>query len=53
MARGWLAPATCLSKDNPARDIHDMEHVELVFKDGVGYVTAKPVQAANDSIGLR
>jgi imidazolonepropionase-like amidohydrolase len=42
-----------LVKGNPAHDIHDIEHVELVFKDGVGYDPAKLVQAANGTVGLR
>jgi len=42
-----------LIKGNPAQDIRDIEHVELVFKDGVGYDPAKLVQAANGTVGLR
>jgi len=38
---------------NPAQDIHDIEHVEVVFKDGVGYDPKKLVQAANGTVGLR
>ena len=38
---------------NPAQDIHAIEHVDLVFKDGVGYDPAKLVQAANGTVGLR
>ena len=38
---------------NPAQDIRAIEHVELVFKDGVGYDPAKLVQAANGTVGLR
>jgi imidazolonepropionase-like amidohydrolase len=42
-----------LIKGNPVQDIRDIEHVELVFKDGVGYDPAKLVQAANGTVGLR
>nr|WP_159016332.1 amidohydrolase family protein [Lysobacter profundi] len=42
-----------LVRGNPAQDIHDIEQVELVFKDGVGYDPAKLVQAANGTVGLR
>ena len=42
-----------LLKGNPARDIHDIKHVELVFKDGVGYDPRKLVSAANGTVGLR
>jgi hypothetical protein len=38
---------------NPAQDIHDIEHVEIVFKDGIGYDPKKLVQAANGTVGLR
>lgn len=38
---------------NPATNIKDIEKVELVFKDGVGYDPAKLVQAANGTVGLR
>jgi len=42
-----------LLKGNPAQSIKDIENVELVFKDGVGYDPAKLVQAANGTVGLR
>jgi imidazolonepropionase-like amidohydrolase len=42
-----------LLKGNPAEHIKDIENVELVFKDGVGYDPAKLVQAANGTVGLR
>jgi imidazolonepropionase-like amidohydrolase len=38
---------------NPAQDIKDIENVELVFKDGVGYDPAKLAKAANGTVGLR
>ena len=42
-----------LLKGNPANNIKDIENVELVFKDGVGYDPARLVQAANGTVGLR
>jgi len=38
---------------DPAHDIHAIEHVDLVFKDGVGYDPAKLVEAAKGTVGLR
>ncbi|HSR64406.1 MAG TPA: amidohydrolase family protein [Xanthomonadaceae bacterium] len=38
---------------NPVRDIRAIEHVALVFKDGVGYDPAKLAAAANGTVGLR
>lgn len=42
-----------LINGNPAKNIKDIENVELVFKDGVGYDPAKLVKAANGTVGLR
>jgi Amidohydrolase family len=42
-----------LLNGNPAKNIKDIENVELVFKDGVGYDPAKLVKAANGTVGLR
>ncbi len=42
-----------LVNGNPARNIQDIEHVVLVFKDGVGYDPAKLAAAANGTVGLR
>lgn len=38
---------------NPAEKIENMEKVELVFKDGVGFDTAKLIQSATELVGLR
>jgi imidazolonepropionase-like amidohydrolase len=38
---------------NPAQNIKDIENVELVFKDGVGYDPGKLAKAANGTVGLR
>ncbi|MEO8461110.1 MAG: amidohydrolase family protein [Dokdonella sp.] len=42
-----------LIKGNPATNIKDIENVEVVFKDGVGYDPVKLVDAANGTVGLR
>jgi hypothetical protein len=42
-----------LVKGNPARTIKDIENVEVVFKDGIGYDPALLVKAANGTVGLR
>jgi hypothetical protein len=54
---GTLAP----SKDadlivihgDPSSNIADIEHVELVFKDGVGYDPAKLIESVRGMVGLR
>ncbi|HEY2745900.1 MAG TPA: amidohydrolase family protein [Polyangia bacterium] len=38
---------------NPARDIHDIEKVVTVFKDGVGYDSKKLIDAVRGNVGLR
>lgn len=38
---------------NPAASIADVEHVELVFKDGTGYDPARLIAAARGSVGWR
>jgi imidazolonepropionase-like amidohydrolase len=40
-------------KGNPAADINDIEKVEIVFKDGVGYDTEKLVQSMQGLVGTR
>jgi imidazolonepropionase-like amidohydrolase len=42
-----------LIKGNPAEHIKDVENVEVVFKDGIGYDPAKLVKAADGTVGLR
>jgi imidazolonepropionase-like amidohydrolase len=37
---------------DPTKNIADIENVYLVFKDGVGYDSAKLIEAARDSVGL-
>ena len=38
-------------RGNPAADIHDVEKVETVFKDGVGYDTAKLLDSVKGHYG--
>jgi hypothetical protein len=38
-------------RGNPAADIHDVEKVEIVFKDGVGYDSARLLQSVRGRFG--
>jgi imidazolonepropionase-like amidohydrolase len=40
-------------KGNPATKISDIENVEIVFKDGVGYDTEKLIQSVQGLVGIR
>src|SRR5215207_6778038 len=40
-------------KGNPAADIGDIERVEIVFKDGVGYDSEKLIQSVQGLVGVR
>ncbi len=42
-----------LMKGNPVKQIDDIENVQVVFKDGVGYDPAKLIDAAKGTVGLR
>jgi imidazolonepropionase-like amidohydrolase len=37
---------------NPAKDIADIEKVEIVFKDGIGYDSAKLIESVRGQVGL-
>jgi imidazolonepropionase-like amidohydrolase len=54
---GTLAPDKIADivvlQGNPAQDINDIEKVEIVFKDGVGYDSAKLIESVRGSVGLR
>lgn len=39
-------------KGDPSKDIADIEKVEIVFKDGVGYDSAKLIEAVRGRVGL-
>jgi imidazolonepropionase-like amidohydrolase len=40
-------------KGNPAANIFDIENVEIVFKDGIGYDTEKLIQSVQGLVGTR
>ena len=42
-----------LVKGNPSKDIADIENVVTVFKDGVGYDSAKLIEAVRGQVGVR
>ena len=54
---GTLAPGKqadmVLIKGNPAGNIADIEKVETVFKDGIGYDSAKLIEAVREWVGIR
>jgi imidazolonepropionase-like amidohydrolase len=39
-------------KGDPSRNIEDLENVELVFKDGIGYDSQKLIRSVQGSVGL-
>jgi imidazolonepropionase-like amidohydrolase len=53
---GTLAPGMAadliLIHGDPSKNITDIEKVETVFKDGVGYDSAKLIESVRDSVGL-
>jgi imidazolonepropionase-like amidohydrolase len=54
---GSIAPGKqadlMIVKGNPAATISDIEKVELVFKDGVGYDSEKLIQSVQGLVGIR
>ena len=40
-------------KGDPSKNIKDIENVEIVFKDGVGYDSAKLLESVKGLVGLR
>ena len=40
-------------KGHPAAKITDIENVEIVFKDGVGYDSEKLIQSVQGLVGIR
>ncbi len=54
---GTLAPGKradlILIKGNPAKDIADIEKIETVFKDGIGYDPAKLIESVRGVAGIR
>jgi len=52
LERGKLADVVVVNGD-PSTNIKDIEKVELVFKDGVGYDSAKLIESVRGWVGLR
>ena len=52
VAAGKLADLVVLRGD-PSTNINDIEKVELVFKDGVGYDPSKLIDSVRGSVGWR
>ena len=52
LAVGKAADMVVLQGD-PSANIRDIEKVEIVFKDGVGYDSAKLIESAKGMVGLR
>jgi len=54
---GTLAPGKranlVLVKGDPAQQIADIENVELVFKDGIGYDSARLIDSVRGQVGVR
>jgi len=40
-------------KGDPSKKIEDIENVETVFKDGIGYDSAKLIESVRDAVGTR
>ena len=52
IARGKIADLVVI-KGDPSKRIEDIENVETVFKHGIGYDSAKLIEAARESVGRR
>ena len=52
LAIGKAADIVVINGD-PSANIKDIEKVEFVFKDGVGYDSAKLIESAKGMVGLR
>jgi imidazolonepropionase-like amidohydrolase len=54
---GTIAPGKqadlVVIKGDPSKKIEDIENVEIVFKDGIGYDSAKLIEAARGVVGSR
>ena len=40
-------------KGDPSKNINDIENVEIVFKDGVGYDSSKLIESVQGLVGIR
>jgi imidazolonepropionase-like amidohydrolase len=52
IAPGKAADIVVINGD-PSANIKDIENVEIVFKDGVGYDSAKMIESVKGLVGLR
>ncbi|HKF52956.1 MAG TPA: amidohydrolase family protein [Candidatus Acidoferrales bacterium] len=52
LAAGRQADIVVIDGD-PSANIHDIEKTELVFKDGIGYDSAKLIESVRGSVGLQ
>jgi imidazolonepropionase-like amidohydrolase len=54
---GTIAPGRqadlVVIKGDPAKNIEDIENVETVFKDGIGYDSAKLIESVRGVVGSR
>ena len=54
---GTIAPGKqadlVVIKGDPSTKIEDIENVETVFKDGIGYDSAKLIESTRGQVGLR
>ncbi len=54
---GTLAPGKqadlIVVRGDPSKTIADIEKVEIVFKDGIGYDSAKLIESVRGTVGLR
>jgi imidazolonepropionase-like amidohydrolase len=54
---GSIAPGKqadlVLIKGDPSKKIEDIENVETVFKDGVGYDSKKLIESVHGQVGIR
>ncbi len=52
IAAGMLADLVVVQGD-PSKKIEDIENVETVFKDGIGYDSAKLIESVRAAVGSR
>jgi imidazolonepropionase-like amidohydrolase len=52
LVAGKTADVVVIQGD-PSTNIKDIENVKIVFKDGVGYDSAKLIESAKGQVGLR
>jgi len=49
----WQRRRPGAGEGDPARTIADIERVEVVFKDGVGYDSRKLIESVRGQVGIR